>query len=276
MGYSNTSDRRYYFNCDIDTPDIFLSSSQNICLGSKFKMHSDGGLPLGVSIGDNNTMGTLGFFVRDPQGNIYGVTDAHVIQNIQTVYSPSGVAVFSPQFYGNPAPAVKPVPIGSTYYVTPVVGNIDIDFGLIKINPGITPINYVYGVGVPQFIMPADFLENVIKVGARTGVTIGYVVDRSVTVPIETDTGNEVTFTGTLFFLHTLPGDSGSPIYETGGGIVGTVEGGNGIYCVGNSASAIASILKKMGLKLYFPHNANLSLFTFPVVTLGFMLSTLL
>jgi len=275
MGYSNTSDRHYYFNCDVDTPDVFLTSKQNICLGNKFKMHS-GGLPLGVSIGDNNTMGTLGFFVSDPQGNIYGVTDAHVIQNMVTVYSPSGVAVFSPQYYGNSAPAIKPVQIGSTYYVTPVVGNVDIDFGLIKIDPGITPINYVYGVGVPQFLMPADFLENVIKVGARTGVTIGYVVDRSVTVPIETDTGNEITFTGTLFFLRTLPGDSGSPIYESGGSIVGTVEGGNGIYCVGNSADAIANMLKKLGLKLYFPHNSNLSLFTFPVVTFGFMLSTLL
>jgi len=204
-------------------------------------------LPSGIPIGNNTVLGTVFGYATDGT-NWYLITPSHVAQYLTTTYFPSGLY----EYINEPnIPKGNPVPIGTVYTRTPITTNIDLDIALIKLNPNIKPMPYIYNLNAPQFTMDPQFGETIIKVGARTGITEGYVVDPEVTLKILTDSGQEIYFTGSLLFLHSLPGDSGSPIYENGGALVGMLEGGNGIYAIANLPSKINEYLQSNGLKLY-------------------------
>ena len=251
VGWSNTKRRIY------TTSYVYVPGVEVFVLGGTPRSRAGifAGLPIGGVCGNTAYMGTISFFAQDDYGNYYAVTDAHVVYCYDTVYFPSPLLQFYPSYTAEKIPITPPQPIGTVVYRSDISSQyINLDLAVIKLNPGITPYTITYGKQLPIFFMPPNEGEPVTKVGARTGLSSGIVIDPLATVKVVTVTGTLAYFTGSLFQLYSLEGDSGGPIFA-GNAIVGTIVAGTGQFALGNSVPLMLHTLQTLGLKPYLSHS---------------------
>jgi len=240
IGWSETKKRMYYKKYPTYAIDAEIRILDDIP-----KSNLMAGIPIGGSASGFAYMGTLTWFAKDKQGNYYGITDAHVVYNYDTVYFPSPLLVGNPSLTAEHIPIVSPTPIGQVIYRSSITSQqVDLDMAVFTLNTKPTLISY--GKILPIFFDMPHEVEPVIKVGARTGLTNGTVLDRLATVKMQ-ELSQTVLFTGSLFAIHSEAGDSGSPIF-VGNSIVSSIVGGTGLYAVGNYVVNMLSTLHSLGL----------------------------
>lgn len=244
VGWSEIRKRFYYTKY----PPYWVDGEVYI-IGSSFHPHLMGGIPIGGVSGEYAYMGTLTWFAVDKNGNYYGITDAHVVYNYDTVYFPPQLLFSNPQYTAEHIPIITPTPIGNVIWRSSLSSDaINLDMAVFTLNT--KPYLISYGKIVPAFYDIPHELEPVIKVGARTGLTNGSVLDRLATIKMVEVTGQKL-FTGPLFILHTESGDSGAPIF-VGQSIVASVVGGTGTYAIANDPSVMIQALGSLGLRPVF------------------------
>ena len=273
VGWSNTKKRLY------TAVPVYIPGIETYPLNGRMISRA-GGLLAGVPIGGtcNNVayMGTLSFFVKDNQGNYYAVTDSHVVPCYNTVYFPSPILLVNPSFTQEMIPNVSPWAIGQVYYRTNINNNyVNLDMALIKLVPNVKIFPITYGKRFIMFFDVPNELEPVIKVGAKTGLSAGFVVDQSVTLKVKNVYGNIIWFEGPLFKLYSEEGDSGAPIL-VGESIVSTLVAGTGQFALGNDVENIISLLSSMNLELYISNNKTVLYITALPMIIGGALLTLL
>ena len=267
VGWSETRKRFYYTKY----PPYWVDGEIYI-LNTNFKPHLMAGVPIGGVTNNEAYMGTLTWFAVDKNGNYYGITDAHVVSNFDTVYFPPQLLVYKPQFTAEHIPIINPTPIGNVIYRSNLNSDIiELDMAVFTLN--VKPYLISYGKILPTFFDIPYELEPAIKVGARTGLTNGTVLDRLATIKIFETTGPKL-FNGSLFALHTEDGDSGGPIF-VGNSIVSSVVAGTGIYAVGNYVPRIIQTLSSLGLKPIFNFGVAETLSAIPFIAGGAILAFL-
>ena len=192
------------------------------------------------------------------------------------MYFPSPLLKINPSYTTENIPIINPIPIGTVIYRSDInTTYVNLDMAVIKLYSGITPYTITYGKMLPLFFDVPNELEPVVKVGARTSLTSGIVVDRSATFKILNIFDNLIYFTCPLFQLPSEEGDSGGPIF-VGNSIVSTIVAGNGQFAIGNDVLNIISTLRSLGLKLYISNNKTvLYLAAIPPVVSGALLTAL-
>ena len=272
VGWSNTKRRIY------TTSHVYIPGIEVFVLGGMPRSRAGifAGLPIGGICGNTAYMGTISFFAQDSYGNYYAVTDAHVVYCYNTVYFPSPLLKYYPNYTAEKIPITNPVPIGTVVYRSDIASpHITLDMAVIKLNPGVQPYTITYGKFLPLFFDVPNEAEPVVKVGARTGVTSGMVIDQSATLKVYTIFNTEAYFTGPLFQIYSLEGDSGGPIF-VGNSIVSTIVAGTGQFAVGNNVMDMISTLRSLGLKPYFSHNKKvLYVASIPPIVSGALLAAL-
>ena len=249
IGWSNTKRRIYV------TSPVYIPGIETFVIGGLPKTRAQGifaGLPIGGVCGNQAYMGTLSFFAEDSQGNFYAVTDAHVVPCYNTVYFPSPVLKVNPSYTVEKIPITNPIPIGEVYYRSNITSSeITLDMAVIKLYDNVKPYVITYGKFLPMFFDVPNELEPVVKVGARTGITSGIVIDQSATVKVSTIFDTVAYFTGPLFQIYSEEGDSGAPVF-VGNSVVSTIVAGTGQFAVGNNVMEILKTLTSLGLRPYF------------------------
>lgn len=267
VGWSETRKRLYYTRY----PPYWVDG-EIYRLNSSFSRHLMGGVPIGGVYGKEAYMGTLTWFAVDKSGNYYGITDAHVVYNYDVVYFPPQVLTINPSYTAEHIPIVNPTPIGKVIWRSNLNSEfIDLDMAVFTLN--VKPYLISYGKIVPTFFNLPYEMEPVIKVGARTGLTNGTVLDQLATIKIVEETGPTL-FNGSLFVLHSESGDSGGPIF-VGSSIVSSVVAGTGVYAVGNYVPRILQALKSLGLRPVFNASVVELLTAIPYVIGGSILAIL-
>lgn len=267
VGWSETRKRYYY----VRYPPYWVDGEVYI-LDSYFKPNLMGGVPIGGVSGNTAYMGTLTWFAVDKNGNYYGITDAHVVYSYDTVYFPPQLLTINPQYTAEHIPILNPMPIGQVIWRSNLNSDlVELDMAVFTLN--VKPYLISYGKIVPAFFDVPHELEPVIKVGARTGLTNGSVLDRLATIKMYEVTGPRL-FNGSIFVLHTESGDSGGPIF-VGTSIVGSVVGGTGVYAVANYTPRIIQALASLGLKPVFNFGAVEMLSAVPYIVGGSVLAFL-
>ena len=260
VGWSNTKRRLY-----LSYPTWLPPNVEGIVIGP-IRYNLMAGIPIGGYAQNALVMGTLSFFAQDANGNLYGVTDGHVVYNYNTVYFPSPLLMVNRSYTKENIPLPpQPVPIGEVVWRSPVSTNMDLDLAVFKLYSNVQVYPIAYGKILPLFLFTPEPGETVIKVGARTSLTSGTTVDQSATISITTDLGTQAYFTGSLFAIPSLPGDSGAPIFA-GNTLVGTIVGGNGSFAVANNIVKVKQTLNQMGLKILFTSNKAI-LAVAPIIT---------
>ena len=273
IGWSSTK-KRIYVNSPVYVPGV-----ETFVISGRFKTFSQGifaGVPIGGICGNTYYLGTLSFFAVDNSGNYYAITDSHVVPCYDTVYFPSPLLKINPSYTTENIPIINPVPIGTVIYRSNInTTDVNLDMAVIKLDSGITPYTITYGKMLPLFFDVPNELEPVVKVGARTSLTSGIVVDQSATFKILNVYGNLIYFTGSLFQLPSEEGDSGGPVF-VGNSIVSTIVAGNGQFAIGNDILNVISTLRSLGLRLYISNNkAVLYLAAIPPIITGTLLTAL-
>jgi hypothetical protein len=253
VGFSNVKKRIYVTRITGNEPN----NVEVIRVGGPFRHYLPAAIPIGGESQNVLDMGTLTWYAQDSQGNWYGITDGHVLDGFSTVYFPPPLVFYNKQYLGLNVPLIKPVPIGT---VTQYVQYPYVDLGVFKLN--VKPHLVSYGGVVPINISQVFEGEQVLKIGARTGATLGIVLDQSATVTIAGDQGT-IQFTGPLFQMYSQPGDSGGPVFQFSGALVSSIVAGTGSYAIGNSIANIVAQLKAWGLQLKFMR--NLEYLTVPI-----------
>jgi len=264
-GWSNTRNRFYYTKYP-----SYVVDGEVYILDSTFSANLEAGIPIGGTVNNEAYMGTLTWFAKDKQGNYYGITDAHVVYSYDTVYFPSPLLSINPSYTAEHIPIVSPTPIGQVIYRSNITGsNVTLDMAVFTLN--VKPVLISYGKILPWFFDVPHELEPVIKVGARTALTNGTVLDRLATVKMMEVSGPTL-FTGPIFSIHTEAGDSGAPVF-VGTSIVGSIVGGTGLYAVGNDPIQMLQALHSLGLLQVFDPGAIGLITASPFVIAGSVLS---
>lgn len=244
VGWSNRRNRLYYTKYP-----TYVVDAEVYILNSNFRRNLMGGVPIGGYTNGELIMGTLTWFAVDNNGNYYGITDAHVVAGYDVVYFPSPLLLVNPSLTAEHIPIISPTPIGKVIYRSDLSSpSIQLDMAVFTLN--VKPVLISYGKILPWFFNVPHEGEPVIKVGARTGLSNGTVLDSSATIKIYEVTGLKL-FTGPLFVLHSQEGDSGGPIF-VGTSIVSSIVAGTGVYAVGNDPILMLQTLHSLGLKPAF------------------------
>ncbi len=187
--------------------------------GNAFRRPLVGGIQVSVTINNSAlSSGTLGCFVQDTQGNLYGLTCAHVVKTAN-----------APVFQPDPSFA----PIGTSLNL---IQNSSIDAALIQIPSGIGIQNYVLRTGSVQgsyVIKASEAVDYAVqKQGITTGLTFGTVesIDYTVVFKGQTLKTNQILIQGSArqpLFSH--PGDSGSVIMNDQYQVLGVLWGGDDV-----------------------------------------------
>jgi hypothetical protein len=212
--------------------------------------------PAGVSTGrvDENSAGTIGWFLVDENGEVYAVSNNHVWakENLGS----QGDKLVQPGRLdgGDPERDVlfellDFIPIsftGGFNRVDVAVARV-LDFS--NVYTSILNIGGISGKRVP------GVGETITKMGRSTGLTKGTVTDDSATLQVEYDTGT-ATFTDVIVAQGSgiiRAGDSGSPVLTSSGEFAGLVFAGNdeGSVLVACKYTNVESELtSKMGRKI--------------------------
>lgn len=265
IGWSETKKRYYYARY----PPYWVDGEVYI-LNSIFRRHLMAGIPIGGVSGGEAYMGTLTWFAVDKNNNYYGITDAHVVYNFDTVYYPPQLLIRYPQYTAEHIPLINPTPIGNVIYRSNLNSDIiELDMAVFTLN--VKPYLISYGKIVPAFFNVPYETEPVIKVGARTGLSNGTVLDQLATIKIVEPTGVKL-FNGSLFALYSQEGDSGGPIF-VGNSIVSSIVAGTGLYAVGNYVPRMTQTLQALGLKPIFNFGPIELLSAIPYIAGGAILS---
>ncbi|MBA3993456.1 MAG: hypothetical protein C0469_08005 [Cyanobacteria bacterium DS2.3.42] len=187
--------------------------------GNAFRRPLVGGIQVSVTINTSTlSSGTLGCFVQDTQGNLYGLTCAHVVKT-------ANAPVFQPD------PSF--LPIGTSLNL---IQNLSIDAALIQIPSGIGIQNYVLRTGSVQgsyVIKASEAVDYAVqKQGITTGLTFGTVesIDYTVVFQGQTLKTNQILIQGSArqpLFSH--QGDSGSVIMNDQYQVLGVLWGGDDV-----------------------------------------------
>ena len=141
--------------------------------------------PIGVSVGHPDiTAGTIGARVRDSQGNVYALSNNHVLANVNDAQLGDSMLQPGP-FDGGTDPADK---IGELYDFEPISfsGNNTMDAAIASsttANLGNATLPEGYGVPGTTVVQPTLGM-NVQKCGRTTGCTTGQVQEINVTVDV--------------------------------------------------------------------------------------------
>lgn len=115
----------------------------------------------------------------------------------------------------------------------------EVDVAIAKLAEGIQYSNNILGIGVPNGVNDPNVGDIVQKSGRTTGVTQGRIIDTSATIVVEYPPKTAL-FENVMvieptdqFKAFSEPGDSGSPIVNANGNLIGVIfAGGNG-YGIG-------------------------------------------
>lgn len=190
------------------------------------------------------------------------------------MYFPSPLLKINPSYTAEKIPIMNPVPIGTVIYRSNInTTYVNLDMAVIKLYKNIVPYTITYGKMLPLFFDMPNEAEPVVKVGARTALTSGIVIDQSATLKVINIFNNMIYFTGPLFQLYSEEGDSGGPIF-VGNSIVSTIVAGTGQFALGNDILNVISTLRSLGLKLYISGNKTvLYLAAIPPLITGALLT---
>lgn len=276
IGWSNVHRRLYYISKPRNPPPPGV---EVIVTGSFSPHQLLAGIPIGYNYSSGSAiygvMGTLTWFAKDKYDNYYAITDSHVVQYSDYVYFPPPILLTNPTLTAEKdLPIVKPVLIGEVIYKSNLnVQATNEDIAVIKLYEGIKPTAMSYGKQLAVFPLTPNEGETVVKVGARTGLTSGLVLDISATIRITEPTGI-LYFTGPVFALYSAEGDSGAPVF-VGNALAGSIVAGTGAYAIANDISVILSVLSRLGLEIIWSSPTILLLVALTPLSLGAILSIL-
>ncbi|MEM2287903.1 MAG: hypothetical protein QW503_02325 [Sulfolobales archaeon] len=214
--------------------------------------------PCGVSTSrvDENTAGTIGWWVFTEDGYVYMVSNNHVWAKENQ--GKRGDPLIQPGRYdgGDPERDV----IGYLYDFVPInwAGVNRVDVAVAEpVDYGDVYMSIMEMGGVTGKVVELGYID-VVKVGRTTGVTRGSVFDTSATIMVEYDTAI-TTFTDVFLAKNkdiAKPGDSGSPVLDTNKRLVGLVFAGGEVngetFLVGCKVGNIESELSlRLGKRVY-------------------------
>jgi hypothetical protein len=210
-----------------------------------------GGVSLGVpeDAFGGKMAGTLGLIVTDASGNVYILSNAHVIaMNSKAQFLPIGTAVLQPGTYDGGTLQDK---VGELYKYIPITfgpkGRNYADAAIAKVTINEYLVGEVLGSDDQSTYSISGVTEvsvgdTVRKSGRTTGVTVGTVVDVNATVKVWYSTSKWAVFYDQILvsqpFLES--GDSGSPV-DKGGKFVGLAFAGSSSVAVVCKAKYIIS-----------------------------------
>lgn len=208
--------------------------------------------PNGFSIGHPSiTAGTLGALVKDGSGNLYALSNNHVLANSNN--ASIGDAALQPGPYDGGTAADQ---IGTLADYVPISfsGNNTVDAAIASVNPGdVTGTTPSYAYGAPgTSTTTASVGMGVQKFGRTTGYTSGTVAETNVTVDVCYETQGPFRCKRAARFVNQFTvidgsfsagGDSGSLIVTTGGGKnpVGLLYAGSSTRTIANPIGAVLS-----------------------------------
>lgn len=202
-----------------------------------------------------SSLGTLGCFATDTEGNIYLLSASHVLSVDNTAKIGDRIFVEGDSPDNGAAPVAK-----LTHFTGGMLGQMDnLGITAARLEPNIQPD---YDPLPPNWglvrVGRADLGDRVTKVGRTSGVTFGHVVDANASFPINTNAERTV-FDDCIVIVSeegpnfSLPGDSGAVIVKEDGTAVGLLiarfKGGGG-QAGGTVASSLEPALQALNLSL--------------------------
>ncbi|HEY9683434.1 MAG TPA: hypothetical protein V6C86_17780 [Oculatellaceae cyanobacterium] len=226
----------------VSSPEDLKQSVLGINVAGLLRRPLAGGAQIVASVKGQQSIGTLGCFVKDQSNNYYFLTNQHAAGR-------PGTTVCQPVPYTQFA-------VGTT---ANAIQNDKIDAAIVKLNQGIDFTNYILNIGSIQGsynLTTRDVGVAVVqKSGRSTGHTFGLVEAIDYTV---TDGNSGLTMTNQIRLesiigmpAFSTSGDSGSVIINSQNQVVGLLWGGESTT---TSACPIADCLTQLGVSLVVDH----------------------
>jgi hypothetical protein len=193
------------------------------------------------------TAGTFGALVRDAAGDLYVLSNSHVLAHEGRL--PRGAPIFQAGLLDLPPGAGKREVATLSDFVRYDAGPLKVDAAIAK---GITPellSSEILGIGAPQGVAPAQVDMIVHKFGRTTGYTVGRVssVATDVTLPFETGAFtfvNQIVIDSLSASMFSDGGDSGALLLDRRtNAAVGLLFGGSRTHTFANHLSDVLQAL---------------------------------
>ncbi|MDF2441471.1 MAG: hypothetical protein JWN98_2455 [Abditibacteriota bacterium] len=192
-----------------------------------------------ASMGGN--LGTQGGVVRDPNGNAYLISNAHVLSGINNQFPLNHPIV---------QPANSPRTVANLARTTTITTGITIfaDAAIARYQNNALASSFITNIGPPTGIGAPFVGQPLRKSGAATGLSFGTVKHVNITHTI-----GPYLFSG--FFLTSVPtalGDSGAFVLDPNGAIIGMVfarvqgQGGGHTY---SACVPMGAVIQQLGLQ---------------------------
>jgi hypothetical protein len=209
--------------------------------------------PAGVSTGraDENSAGTLGWFMVDENGVIYAISNNHVWakENLGSAGDP----LVQPGRLDGGDPDKDALLTLHSFVPLRFTGENKVDLALASFNMSNMYVSILNIGGVVGKRDPI-YGEVVRKMGRSTSITDGTVIDPSATLYVEYDSGNALFTDVFLVRGQNKPGDSGSPVLTSTNEFAGLLFAGNDaddiyVACKASNIESLAS--SQLGRRAY-------------------------